>query len=425
MARHGVRRRLRSLPAAASNDGARAQDPGERGDVPRAPGARGARQRALRARAGNRAADGHRSSGRHAVEHLPVGRRAREARGLRHRAVVEPRHHALGRERDAQGQVRVPRAGAGGGRGLRPPRGPFRRGRRAQRDPPRQGALRRQRSARGAPGHPRLPHRAAARSAQCASQGALRGARARPRTRPGQALRDGGGALGGAGALRPEPAHLEERAVCPRALGAHGAVDRVDDLGERERRAPQGRAGGGRGPGGAGGHPAARRPRFRARHRRVRADPFARRHAGRREDGTVDVRAPRRGHRHGRGRSRRHGRLHGARPQAHRGDRRSRALPAPADGDDEPPRQRRLARLRGRRVDRRPRQGAPSRRGDRGDGRALRRGPHRVAPRAGPGAPLDAGGGAQGALLRGRQAPPRGVEQRERVSSASTWRGAG
>ena len=70
--------------------------------------------------------------------------------------------------RDAQGQVRVPGAGAGRRRAVRPARRSLRDRGGADRDAPRPAAVRRQRAARRAPRHPRLPHRPLARRARLA-----------------------------------------------------------------------------------------------------------------------------------------------------------------------------------------------------------------------------------------------------------------
>ena len=92
---------------------------------------------------------------------------------------------------------------------------------------------------------------------------------------------------------------------------------------------------------------------------RVRAHPLPRAEAVGREAGPLDLRAPGRGDRHRPGRSRRPGRLHGTGAGADRVDRRARALPAGAHGDDDEPRGRRgRAGLRGRRLDAGARDGA-------------------------------------------------------------------
>ena len=147
----------------------------------------------------------------------------------------------------------------------------------------------------------------------------------------------------------------------------------------------------------------------------TRPSPRTCRRPGGAKLGPVAVRAPGRGHRHGRGRPRRLGRLHGARPRAPRVDRGARALPPGADGGHDQPHGRRgRARLRRRRLGGGARDGAARRHRVRRHGRALRRGPDRVRRRAlGARPPGDAG--RKELYFVDGQAAPRRVEQRERA----------
>ena len=200
-------RRVRPLPAAPA--------PRRRGDgsSPRGVavhvGARGAarpRERARRARR-RRAADGHHPPRRDALEHLPVDRRTGEARRLRHRALDQPRDHALrGRAPMLKGKFAYLAPEQVAGEPFDQRADLFATGRRARRDAPRHA-----RSSPAAASSPCCWPSATAASTppRGASQlpaglfEVLERALARD---PGEPLPDGRRVLRGARALRPEPA---------------------------------------------------------------------------------------------------------------------------------------------------------------------------------------------------------------------------
>ncbi len=340
------------------------------------------------------AADGHHPPRRDPVEHLPRRRRAGEARRLRHRALGEPLHaEHLRRRAGPQGQVRVPGAGAGRWRAVRPARGSLRNGGRPHRDGPRPPAVRRERSARRASRDPRLPHRSAPKRACLASARPLRGARACTRSSPGEPLPDGGVALRGARAARLQPRSFARRARRARALGAIGAFRRPDagrprkwreapGVGGRTRSRRRGRTLGARGRRARGGE--RRRRGLGPSDGRVRPDSIVRHDGGGRPLRPVAFCAPRRGNRDGRGRPGRSRGVHGPRAGPARFDHRAGSLPPGADGrHDEPHGGRRRPGLRRLRLGVGARDGARERHRVGGDRCPLRRGADRVPKGAG------------------------------------------
>ena len=283
------------------------------------------------------------------------------------------------RQRDAQGQVRVPGARAGRRRAVRPARRPLLARRRARRDAARQAALRGERAARRAPRHPRLPHRPPARGARRSCPRGLFEVLERALARdPGAALPDGRRAVARRWrrSTRTPAAARSELGALVRWVQSAPSTDADAGRARERRQDSRGRR--------RRATPTSRRSTRSARPGEYAPIPSHVRHAGRRRSS-------------GPGRSRAWSRriatgqvgrgdqvdYMGRGLGADRVDRGARALPAGADGDDDQPRGRRgRAGLRGRRVDARARDRARCASSSReATGRALRRGADRVAPR--------------------------------------------